>query len=204
MQFNTWLFLVVTTIGMSLTPGPNAMLVLTHGVLHGTRRTLFTIAGGLLGFALVIGFCLFGIAALIQASVHWLTLLKWAGGIYLVWIGISLWRAPPIGAPDAAQQGESAGPGRLFRQGFFSALANPKAILLFSAFLPQFIDARRPVALQFVIVTTTYLVVEFAVEYLIASGAGRVRPWLRRIGRRFNQVCGGMFVAVGAMLPLRA
>lgn len=74
------------------------------------------------------------------------------------------------------QHTHSVAPGRLFRHSFLSALANPKAILLFSAFLPQFIDARRPVALQFVIVKATYLVVEFAVEYLIASGAGRVRP----------------------------
>ncbi len=202
MSFNTWLLLLVTSFGVSLTPGPNALLALTHGAMYGTRRTLFTISGGLLGFVLAIGLCLFGIAALVQASVHALTLLKWLGGAYLIWLGIGLWRAPPVmAAADAAAPVVRTA--TLFRQGFFSAIANPKAILLFSAFLPQFIDPQRGIALQFLIVTTTYLFAEFIVEYVIASGANRVRPWLARVGKRFNQVCGGIFVTAGVLLPAR-
>ncbi|MFJ1301161.1 LysE family translocator [Pseudomonadota bacterium AL_CKDN230030165-1A_HGKHYDSX7] len=202
MSFNTWIILVLTTFGISLTPGPNALLVLAHGAMHGTRRTLFTIGGGLLGFVLAIGLCLFGIAALVQASAQWLTILKWVGGAYLVWLGVGLWRAPPI-RPALAAAGASTRGRALFRQGFFSAIANPKAILLFSAFLPQFIDPARSIALQFAIVTATYLAAEFVVEYLIASTADRVRPWLVRVGKRFNHVCGGLFVIAGVLLPAR-
>ncbi|SAI54236.1 amino acid efflux protein [Bordetella ansorpii] len=202
MQFNTWLLLLVTTLGISLTPGPNALLVLTHGAMHGSRRTLSTIAGGLAGFVAMIALCLFGIAALVQASVHGLTALKWIGGAYLIWLGAGLWRAPPMQV-SAPIDSRSARPAVLFRQGLFSALANPKALLLFSAFLPQFIDPHRSLLTQFVVVTATYLAAEFVVEYLIAATADRVRPWLGRMGRRFNRVCGGLFVAVGALLPLR-
>lgn len=74
---------LLTSIGMSLSPGPNGLLALTHGALHGSRKTLFTIAGSLLGFVTVIALCMFGIGALIQASVVWLTALKWVGGLYL-------------------------------------------------------------------------------------------------------------------------
>ncbi|MDU0960100.1 MAG: LysE family translocator, partial [Bradyrhizobium sp.] len=60
MALNTWLLFLVTSVGISLTPGPNGLLALTHGALHGGRKTLFTIAGGLIGFVLVIALCMFG------------------------------------------------------------------------------------------------------------------------------------------------
>jgi threonine/homoserine/homoserine lactone efflux protein len=91
----------------------------------------------------------------------------------------------------------------LFRQGALSALTNPKGILFFAAFLPQFIDPHRSLVLQFVVMAGTFAATETATELLIASMAGRISPWLRRVGRRFNRVCGGVFVAIGVALPLR-
>ena len=92
----------------------------------------------------------------------------------------------------------------LFRQGFLSAATNPKGILFFAAFLPQFVDPARSVLLQFAIMAATFIVIEFVTELLLASLAQRVTGWLARVGRTFNRVCGGLFVALGAMLPLRA
>ncbi|MGJ5008513.1 LysE family translocator [Bradyrhizobium oligotrophicum] len=203
MALDTWLLFLLTSIGISLTPGPNGLLALTHGALHGGRRTLFTIAGGLIGFVLVIALCMFGIGALVQASITWLVVLKWVGGLYLAWLGIKLWFAPPVGV-DLAGQTLAARPQALFRQGFLTAATNPKCLLFFSALLPQFIDPDRSLAVQFAVVAVTYTVTEFVTEYAIASAAARVRPWLARVGRRFNQVCGGIFVAVGLALPLRS
>jgi threonine/homoserine/homoserine lactone efflux protein len=84
-----------------------------------------------------------------------------------------------------------------------SALTNPKGILFFAAFLPQFIDPRRSLLVQFVIMASTFAVIEIVTELFIASMAHRISPWLRRVGRRFNQACGGVFMAIGAALPLR-
>jgi hypothetical protein len=81
----------------------------------------------------------------------------------------------------------------LFRQGAFSALTNPKGLLFFAAFLPQFIDPARSLFLQFVIMAGTFGAIEIATEVFIASMAHRISPWLRRVGRRFNQACGGVF-----------
>ncbi|MGJ5019890.1 LysE family translocator [Bradyrhizobium oligotrophicum] len=203
MALDTWLLFLLTSIGISLTPGPNGLLALTHGALHGGRRTLFTIAGGLIGFILVIALCMFGIGALVQASITWLVVLKWVGGLYLAWLGIKLWFAPPVGV-DLAGQTVAARPHALFRQGFLTAATNPKCLLFFSALLPQFIDPDRSLAVQFAVVAVTYTVTEFVTEYAIASAAAQVRPWLARVGRRFNLVCGGIFVAVGLALPLRS
>ena len=83
MALDTWLLFLAASIGISLTPGPNGLLALTHGALHGSRRTLFTIAGGVLGFVAVIALCMFGIGALVKSSIVWLTVLKWVGGLYL-------------------------------------------------------------------------------------------------------------------------
>src|SRR6187455_3319359 len=104
MEFHTWLLYLAACAGLSLSPGPNGLLALTHGALHGHRKALYTISGGVLGFSILIALSLFGIGALLQASIAWLTVLKWVGGAYLVWLGIQLWRAPPI---DLAVQAEA-------------------------------------------------------------------------------------------------
>lgn len=203
MALNTWLIYLLAAIGLSLSPGPNGLLALTHGALHGRRKALFTILGGALGFIVVIALSMFGIGALLQTSLGWLTVLKWLGGAYLVWLGIQVWRAPPVGL-ELSGDAPARGGASMFRQGALSALTNPKALLFFAAFLPQFIDPLRSLWLQFVIMAGTFAAVEVATEMLIAAFAQRISPWLRRVGRRFNQVCGGLFVAIGVALPLRS
>jgi homoserine/homoserine lactone efflux protein len=203
MDFHVWLIYLLAATGLSLSPGPNGLLALTHGALHGRRRALYTIFGGAFGFTVVIALSLFGIGALLKTSLVWLAVLKWVGGAYLVWLGIQVWRSPPIGLEvrGAAQPRASWS---LFRQGALSALTNPKGVLFFAAFLPQFIDPARSLVIQFVVMAGTFAVVEIATEAFIASMAHRISPWLRRVGRRFNHTCGGVFVAIGVALPLRS
>jgi threonine/homoserine/homoserine lactone efflux protein len=82
-------------------------------------------------------------------------------------------------------------------------MTNPKGILFFAAFLPQFIDPSRSLMMQFGLMAGTFAALEFVTEMLIASAAQRISPWLARVGRRFNQACGAVFVAIGVVLPLR-
>ncbi|MGM0616238.1 MAG: LysE family translocator [Pseudomonadota bacterium] len=202
MLFNTWLLYLVACIGLSLSPGPNSLLALTHGALHGSRKTLFTIAGGATGFFLVIALCLFGIGALVKSSIVWLTVLKWVGGAYLVWLGIQVWRSPPISGDLAVNTHLTKG-WQLYRQGALSSITNPKVLLFFSAFLPQFIDPQRSLLVQFFILAGTFVLIECLVEGLLANMANRIRHWLKKVGRGFNRTCGGVFMAIGAALPLR-
>ena len=202
MQPTTWILYTGAAILLSLSPGPNGLLALTHGALYGRRRTLFTIAGGALGFVLLIALSLFGLGALLASSVGWLAALKWLGGLYLVWLGIQVWRSPPIELV-ASPLSRPPSDGVLFRQGLLSAVTNPKGLLFFAAFLPQFIDPARSLALQFVVMAGTFATIEVITEGLVAALAHRVRPWLQRAGRRFNRICGGLFVGIGVALPLR-
>ena len=97
MELNTWLLYLLAAIGLSLSPGPNGLLALTLGALHGRRKALYTIFGGAFGFIIVVACSMLGIGALLKASLVWLTVMKWVGGAYLVWLGIQVWRSPPIG-----------------------------------------------------------------------------------------------------------
>lgn len=201
MSWDTWGIYFIAIVGLSFAPGPNGLLALTHGALYGHRKASATIVGGVTGFVLLIALSMFGIGALLQASAHAITLLKWLGGIYLIWLGIQLWRAPTIqleltaDAPDVTL-------GTLFRTGLFSALSNPKVLLFLGAFLPQFIDPQRALLPQFLIMALTFALVEGSVEYLLARMAYRVRPFLSKSGQRFNQACGGLFVLIGSAMPL--
>ena len=201
MALHAWLLYLVAATGLSLTPGPNSMLVLTHGALHGHRRTLYTVTGGVVGFTTLIGLSMLGIGALLETSAGALTVLKLVGGAYLVWLGVQLWRAPPIDLRVDATTPDRRG-AVLFRQGLLAAITNPKALLFYGAFLPQFIEPGRDLAGQFVVMALTFAVVESVVEYLLARLAHRIRPALQRAGRKFNRLCGGMFVAMGAALPM--
>jgi len=203
MALDTWLIYLAAAIGLSLSPGPNGLLALTHGALHGWRRALATIVGGALGFVLVIAVSLFGVGALLQASPGGLAAMKWIGGAYLAWLGVQVWRAPPVGQGLATGERSPGTAWAMARQGFLSAVTNPKGLLFFVAFLPQFVDPARPLVLQFMVMAGSFALVEILTELLLAAGAHRLRPWLARVGARFNQACGAIFILLGAGLPLR-
>jgi homoserine/homoserine lactone efflux protein len=201
MALHTWLLYLVAAVGLSLTPGPNSLLVLTHGALHGHRKTLFTVSGGALGFVALIALSMLGIGAVLKASAGALTVLKLVGGAYLAWLGIQLWRAPAIHLKTDTSKVDTRG-AEMFRQGLLTAVSNPKALLFYGAFLPQFIEPSRDLLIQFIVMATNFVAIEFVVEYLLALLAHRIRPLLERAGKSFNRVCGGMFVAMGLALPM--
>jgi threonine/homoserine/homoserine lactone efflux protein len=198
-ELSNWLLYAAAALGLSLTPGPNGLLALTHGALFGTKKTIATILGGITGFFLVIAMSMFGIGALLAASASLLTVLKWVGGAYLVFLGIQVWRSPAL----ALTRNKVSGSSGLYRAGLFSALSNPKGILFFVAFLPQFIEPERSLFAQFVIMAATFLIIEFFYELTVAALADRITPWLARVGKNFNRTFGAVFMAIGVLLPLR-
>ena len=202
MEFGTWLLYFLAAIGLSLTPGPNGLLALTHGAIYGAKKTLSTITGGVIGFGVVVGLSIFGIGALLAASAQLLTVLKWLGGAYLIFLGIQVWRSPAVGA-DSSEVLKNRGHLQLFQAGFLSAVTNPKGILFFVAFLPQFIDPERNLFIQFLILAGTFMFIEFIYELTVASLAGRIKPWLTKSGSKFNKLFGSVFIGLGVALPLR-
>jgi threonine/homoserine/homoserine lactone efflux protein len=201
MELNIWLIYLVAAIGLSLTPGPNGLLSLTHGMRFGLRRAVYTVLGGVTGFLLVIGLSMAGMGALLAASETGFTIAKWLGAAYLVYLGIKTWRAPPpkVELVDEEAMRERK-PFKLFRQGFLVAASNPKALIFFAAFLPQFMNATTPFWLQFIILGGTFAVVELIYELVLAGAAQQIAPWLGNTGRWFNRITGGTFVGIGGLL----
>lgn len=200
MGLELWLVYCAAAIALSLTPGPNGLLSLTHGACFGFRPAVYTVLGGALGFFLLIAASLGGMGALLAASERAFTVAKWIGAAYLVYLGFRIWRAPaPVvaladgGAPEAQ-------PLRLFNQGFLVAVSNPKALIFFAAFLPQFMVPGVPYGVQLAIFGGTFVVVEIVYELLLALLAQRIAPWLARHGRWFNRAAGATFVGIGAAL----
>ena len=209
MTLDLWLLYLLAAVGLSLTPGPNGLLSLTHGACFGLRATVWTVLGGAVGFFLLIAVSLAGMGTLLAASERAFTIAKWAGAAYLVWLGVRVWRAPPPFATlsTAAQSPllPAAGrPGRLFGEGFMVAVSNPKALIFFAAFLPQFMvpdgTGGSGFAMQLAVFGGTFVAVEFVYELLLAAMAQRIAPWLGRHGRWFNRGAGVTFVGIGAAL----
>ncbi len=203
MSLEIWLVYLAAAIGLSLTPGPNGLLSLTHGACFGVRPTVSTVLGGALGFFLLVAASLAGLGALLAASEQAFTVAKWLGAGYLVYLGLRVWRAPapqiPSG-PQARAGQDAARPLRMFNQGFLVAVSNPKGLIFFAAFLPQFMVPETPFALQLLVFGGTFVAVEVLYELLLAGLAQRIAPWLARHGRWFNRAAGGAFVGIGAVL----
>jgi len=202
MSLELWLIYLLAAVGLSLTPGPNGLLSLTHGACFGFRPTVYTVLGGALGFFLLIAASLAGMGALLATSEQAFTVAKWIGAAYLVYLGVRVWRSPP---PVIAAGAQAAGTRevralRMFSQGFLVAVSNPKGLIFFAAFLPQFIVPGVPFAVQLLVFGGTFVVVEVVYELLLAGFAQRIAPWLGRHGRWFNRAAGGTFVGIGAAL----
>src|SRR5207302_3900660 len=134
-------FLAITII-LVLTPGPIVTLVITTGSTRGVRAALVTVAGTSTGNAALLAAIAFGLSWIVANAGYLFVILRWCGAVYLVWLGVNAWRgaggAERIPPPDQVH----------FLRGFLVAISNPKTIAFFTAFLPQFVDARLPVGPQ--------------------------------------------------------
>ncbi|USG61963.1 LysE family transporter [Sneathiella marina] len=201
MSIEIWIVYLLATAALSLTPGPNSLLILSHGATYGVRKSLFTSLGGAIGFALIIGICMAGLGALLATSTLAFNIVKWVGAGYLIYLGIVTWRAPPLSAQPEFRTG-SANRYKLFIQGFMAAASNPKGIIFFAAFLPQFVDPNGSQILQFFVLAGTFVCFEFILEIILAVSASKLAPWLAKskVGRWFNRITGASFIAVGSLL----
>lgn len=203
MTVQLWLIFLLASVALSLTPGPNALLALDHGARYGLGRARFTVLGSVLAMTAMVGATLAGLGALMLASETLFGAVKFLGAAYLAWLGVALWRAK--GFATGALPAEAARPisaRRAFGQGALVMLSNPKTILFFTTFLPQFMTPSAPLLPQFAVLALTLGMVELLIELALASAAGRFAPWLARNGRAFNRVTGTAFIAIAAMVAL--
>ena len=209
MSLHTWWLYVATVFVVSAIPGPNMLLVMTHGARHGLRRASSTMAGCLFALVLMLSVSAAGLGAFLEAWPAMFNALRFAGAAYLIYLGVKAWRARVDDAPAAdtastQRATASASRGALFRNGFLVAGSNPKAILFAAALLPQFINPSEPTLPQFGVLVVTFAVIEVSWYLVYASFGTRIGATLKSqsVAKVFNRLTGGLFVGFGAMMAL--
>ncbi len=201
MELHVYLAFVVATTIMIALPGPSVLLTIAHSISFGWKHALSTVAGATMGIAVQLIIAAIGLTSLLNVVADAFEWLRWAGATYLVYLGIKQWRCAnePLEVDTS-----SVSKTNLFVQGLIITIPNPKSLIFIAAFLPQFIDAARPLGLQFLFIVPTFLVITFTVTSVWALAAGNVRGFL--LGQRAFQsvlrTAGGLMIIAGVGLAL--
>ena len=206
MVLQTWWIFVLMTFVVSATPGPNMLLVMSHGARFGLRPAIWTMAGCMTALIGMVSISAAGVGALLNSFPVVFDALRYLGAAYLAYLGYNLWRAgvptghAPVEAVLADTPPRSAG--SYYRQGLAVAASNPKAIVFSAAFFPQFIQADRPAVLQFAVLLITFTVIEVSWYLIYALSGHKLSRFLQQghVLKNFNRVTGGVFVGFAALM----
>ncbi|WP_114811778.1 LysE family translocator [Paraburkholderia kururiensis] len=197
MSLSAWLFFLPACFALNMAPGPNNLLSINAAARHGFLKAVVAGAGRLVAFATMIVLTATGLAVVLQASELVFLAIKLAGAAYLIWLAIQLWRSDA--GPLASMADDGGSLARMARRECFVAAGNPKAILVFTAFLPQFVDIAKPMLPQFTVLGASFLVLECIAIALYSAAGVYLARWLARasVRRWFNRCCGAFLGAIG-------
>ena len=199
MTLHMWFAFVVAASILLAIPGPTVMLVVGYALSRGRRSAWETVPGVALGDLTSITLSFVGLGALLSASAVVFTTIKWIGAAYLIYLGIRMWRSRPVELEDAGRA--TARQGSMFRQAWAVTTLNPKSIMFFVAFLPQFIVPERPPLPQMIALGATFVSLAAVNAALYAAIAGSVRSVIRRprVQTGVNRVGGSILIGAGLL-----
>jgi len=199
MNWETWALFAVTEAVLCLTPGPAVLLVLSQALGRGTWSSVWSNLGILAGNTMYFALSATSLGALLLASYELFSIVRWVGAAYLIWLGISVFRGTSRVFSPQPSDGLAIRRGRIFVNGFVLQASNPKALVFFTALLPQFIDPRGSVTLQVTILAVTSVMIEFFALLGYGALAGRLTTLARRPGfaRLANWTGGSMLIGAG-------
>lgn len=192
---------VPTFIAVSLTPGMCMTLAMSLGMSVGLKRALWMMFGELIGVGIVAILSVIGVAVVMLQFPAFFIALKLIGGLYLVYLGLQLWRSRGKMAICSAKKGEISRKA-LALQGFVTAIANPKGWAFFIALLPPFIDPEKPLVIQLFFIVSIILSIEFSSLLLYALGGSSLKRVLQepRHVKILNKIAGALMMGVGIWL----
>ena len=203
MTLTTYLLYLAAVALLVLSPGPTMLMSITNAIGHGSPKAISSAAGSVTAVLGVMLLSSFGLGALLAASDTAFNGLKICGAAYLIYLGIKTFCSPvssfDLPPGDLATQTSKL---KFFSQGLLVGASNPKAILFFTAFFPQFLDTRQAWAPQFALLAGSFIAFELGVLSLCCVFAARIAPWLRQQGRAkvFNRISGSLFAGMGGLL----
>lgn len=199
MPLELWLAYVATSAVVLAIPGPTILLVLSYSIAHGRQAALPLVAGVAIGDSVAITLSLIGLGTLLAASAFWFTVIKWIGGLYLIYLGILLLRSGNKSLTMQAGEARESSPRKLFGNAFIVTALNPKSIVFFIALLPQFISAAHPAVPQLWILGITFVVLATIGATSYALFAASVRRFLAsaRARKAYSYAGGGLLCGAG-------
>ena len=205
MSFTTWITFFIAACLIAISPGSGAVLSMSHGLSYGVRKTTATIIGLQAGLLLVLFIAGAGVGSLLLASETAFNVVKTVGALYLIYLGVSQWRAKvavPADMPSAVSRTDAPAVRRRLLAGFLTNATNPKGIVFMVAVLPQFIDKNAALLPQLLILAATMCAIDLVVMHGYAFAAASMQRFLRdaRAVKNQNRVFGGVLMAVGATL----
>lgn len=199
MSVEIWLAFVAASAVLLAIPGPTVLLVVAYALGQGRRAGMATTAGVALGDFTAMTASLLGLGFLLATSASLFTLLKWTGAAYLVYLGIKLWRTPV--ATPAMPEAAPTSAGRMLAHTWLVTALNPKSIVFFVAFLPQFLDPTRPLLTQFLVMEATFLALAAANAAAYATLATTARRLVKSptVQRTVNRTGGTLLIGAGLL-----
>jgi len=203
MAFETWLMYLLAVLAVCITPGPNILLAMNHSVQYGLKRTSVTALGCITATSTMALISATGLGALLLASETAFLVVKWIGGAYLFYMGLSLWLKKESAFFDTNNAARPAKRLRgLYAKGVMVSASNPKAIVFFGALFPLFINPNAPLGPQFAIMLATFLIFSYGFIMGYAALTAKITPYLRtrRASKWFNRLSGSLFMGIGLAL----
>lgn len=204
MSIETWLLFLLVSLAPVISPGPGILFAITNSLRFGVQTTIIIgiiNALGITALGLIVGF---GLGAIMNASIIAFTILKIFGAIYLIWLGVKIWRDRSAFLMGAEKSTEKPPLKRLMLQALAISLTNPKAMVAIAALFPPFLNVHADTAPQIVILAVSYGAL-CAINHVVIAYAG---AWLRRFlkkpkrAQQVRKVTGGAFIGFGTLLAI--
>jgi homoserine/homoserine lactone efflux protein len=192
-------FVLAVTLLM-LIPGPNVGLIVANSVAYGSRYGLLTVAGTSSAMVVQLALTTLGMTEALGVLGHWFEWFRWIGVAYLVTLGVRQWVAHPIDLTRTVPERRSVR--ALYTRAFLVSLSNPKTLLFYGAFFPQFITSSHNPGAQLAVLSAVFLALAILLDGAWALVAGRARGLLAARGRLRNRLSGGLLVGAGVGLAL--
>ena len=202
MSFEIWLIYLGTIMAMMSTPGPSHILMLSNSIGNGFKKSIYTAYGDLSANFLQMIAASIGLVSILQKSQHVFAIIKWAGVIYLAFLGLRLIfsKSTKLNLSNHSMRSKKS----LYWQGFITSAVNPKAVIFFAALFPQFIVTSEPLLPQFIVLSLTYLIIDGI--YLSFYGKFAevfAKKMSTSIGQYFNQISGSLYIGAAIILGLK-
>ncbi len=200
MEFSVYLAFIVASFVLVVIPGPNVAVIVANSLKYGTKIGMVTVAGAAAGGVTQLVLVVFGLSILLENMGNALFYIKWAGVAYLIYIGYRTWNEPVANLSKA--KADVPNSWRIFMRGIIVSLSNPKSLVFFGAFFPQFINPEQNITEQLILLSVTFMIIGTLTDSSWTVSASIAKKLLLKSEKIVNRVSGGFLMLSGGLLAL--